>query len=220
MHAKVASISNLAMEDAKQTTAPAPATSSSAAPRGRSTSTSTIGARRPGASGQGGRGGGRGGNDRRGGAAREPREFEQKTLALDRVTRVTAGGKRMSFRASIVIGDKKGRVGFGVAKGLDVQLAMEKAVRQAKKTLIKVPLHNETIPHQVLMKFAAAEVLIKPAPKGTGLKAGGAARVILELAGVPNAVSKILRSSNKINIARATMEAIKLLRAPKTEATK
>ncbi len=219
VHAKAVSISNLAMEDAKQTTAPAAqgSSSSASAPRGRSSAGS---ARRPGASGQGGRGGGRGGNDRRGGQAREPREFEQKTLALDRVTRVTAGGKRMSFRAAIVIGDKKGRVGFGVAKGLDVQLAMEKAVRQAKKTLLRVPLQQETIPHQVLVKFAAAEVLIKPAPKGTGLKAGGAARVILELAGVPNAVSKILRSSNKINIARATMEAIKLLRAPKTEATK
>lgn len=200
------------MEDAKQTTE-GQNTSASQAPRGR------AGGRRGSAPQQGGRGG-RGGDRRGGSKEREPREFEQKTLALDRVTRVTAGGKRMSFRAAIVIGDKKGRVGFGVAKGLDVQLAMEKAVRQAKKTLLKVPLHNETLPHEVLMKFAAAEVLIKPAPKGTGLKAGGAARVILELAGVPNAVSKILRSSNKINIARATMEAIKLLRAPKTEAGK
>lgn len=163
--------------------------------------------------GRGGAGGGRGGAPRRGGRdTREPKEFEQKTLALDRVTRVTAGGKRMSFRAAVVIGDKKGRVGFGVAKGNDVQLALEKSYRQAKKGLVRIPLVNETIPHQVLHKYASAEVLLKPAPKGTGLKAGGATRVVLELAGVPNAVSKILRSSNKINIARATIEAIKLLR--------
>lgn len=162
----------------------------------------------PGAGGQ--RGGGRGRGPRRD----EPREFEQRTLALDRVTRVTAGGKRMSFRAAIVIGDKKGRVGFGVAKGNDVQLAMEKSFRQAKKTLVKVPLVEDTIPHPVTVKFGAAVVMLKPAPRGTGLKAGGAVRVVLELAGVPNAVSKIIRSSNKINIARATLEAIKLLSAP------
>jgi len=165
--------------------------------------------------GMGQRGGRPGSGPRRGGRrddAREPREFEQKTLDLSRVTRVTAGGKRMSFRAALVLGDKKGRVGLGVAKGLDVQLAMDKASRKAKKTMIRVPLVDDTIPHAVLAKFGAAEVLLKPAPKGTGLKAGGATRVILELAGVPNAVSKIIRSSNKINIACATLQAIQMLR--------
>lgn len=160
---------------------------------------------------------GRGGGPRRGGGRRderEPREFEQKTLDLSRVTRVTAGGKRMSFRATVVIGDKKGRVGVGTAKGNDVQAALEKAYRQAKKTLIRIPMRHETIPHPVMQKYAAAEVLLKPAPRGTGLKAGGAVRVLLELAGVPNAVSKVIRSSNKINIARATMEAIKDLSLP------
>lgn len=165
-----------------------------------------------------GRGGDRRGGDRRGGPRRgrkpqEPREFEQKILDLARVTRVTAGGKRMSFRCALVIGDKKThRVGLGLAKGADVQIAVDKAYRQAKKNVVTVPIQNETIPHAVLKKFGSAQVLLKPAPKGTGLKSGGAMRVILEFAGVPNASSKILNSNNKINIASATLEAIKELR--------
>lgn len=165
---------------------------------------------RPGGSGGRGGGGGRGGRR----DDREPKEFEQKILELNRVTRVTAGGKRMSFRAALVIGDKKGRVGFGVAKGADVALSVDKAYRQAKKKLVKVPMVNGTIPHMVLYKFGSAQVLMKPAPKGTGLKCGGALRVVFELAGVPNAVSKVLNSKNKINIARATILAIKQLRTP------
>jgi small subunit ribosomal protein S5 len=156
--------------------------------------------------------GGRGGS--RGGSQREVREFEQKTLALDRVTRVTAGGKRMSFRAALIIGDRKGRVGFGVAKGADVQISMDKAYRKAKKTVIRVPLHNDTIPHAVWTKFGSAVVMLKPAPRGTGLKSGGAVRSVLELAGVPNAVSKIVNSKNKANIAKATFQAISMLRMP------
>jgi small subunit ribosomal protein S5 len=163
---------------------------------------------------RGGPGAGKGGPRRGGRPDREPREFDQKTLDLARVTRVTAGGKRMSFRATVVIGDKKGRVGVGTAKGNDVQLALEKSYRQAKKHMIRVPLKDETIPHAVLKKYASAEVLLKPAPRGTGLKAGGAVRVVLELAGVPNAVSKVIRSSNKINIARATLAAIGDLKIP------
>ncbi len=154
-----------------------------------------------------------------GGGGRRPRreerpEFDQKILELDRVTRVTAGGKRMSFRAALVIGDKKGRVGFGVAKGADVQLSIDKAYRQAKKRLVRVPMAHGTIPHPVLVKFGSAVILVKPAPQGTGLKCGGAVRVVFELAGVPNAVSKIVNSSNKINIAKATFEAIRQLRVP------
>lgn len=171
----------------------------------------------PGRSGSGSsRPGGSGGNRRSGGGRpeREVREFEQKTLALDRVTRVTAGGKRMSFRAAILIGDKKGRVGFAVEKGMDVQISMDKAYRQAKKHLLRVPMVNETIPHPVWTKFGSAVVMIKPAPRGTGLKCGGAVRSVLELAGVPNAVSKIVNSKNKINIAKATFEAISKLRLP------
>lgn len=145
----------------------------------------------------------------------EPKEYEQKILDLSRVTRVTAGGKRMSFRCTLVIGDKKGRVGLGVAKGVDVQIAIEKAYRQAKKNVLRVPMTHETIPHPIQVKFGSAMVILKPAPSGTGLKCGGAVRMVLEFAGVPNASSKILNSSNKINIAKATFEAIKQLRLPK-----
>ncbi|NBS68076.1 30S ribosomal protein S5 [bacterium] len=171
---------------------------------------------RRGGRGQGGqRGGGRG--DRRGGRSqeRDPREFEQKTLELSRVTRVTKGGKRMRFRATVVVGDKKGRVGFGVAKGADVAMALDKASRQAKKRLVQVPLLKGTIPHEVAAKFGAAMVIIKPAPQGTGLKSGGPARIMLELAGVPNAVSKILGGKNKINNVKAAFAALKMLRKEK-----
>lgn len=200
---------------------PAAAPAGSAIPRG-SLRGSSQG--RGGAGGRGGQGGPGRGGPRRGGSRpeREVKEFEQKTLDLSRVTRVTAGGKRMSFRAALVIGDKKGRVGLGVAKGADVQLSMDKAYRQAKKHLVRVTLENDTITHPVLAKFGSAEVLLKPAPKGVGLKCGGAARVVLEMAGVPNAVSKVMNSSNKINIAQATLQALKDLRtrparAPKAE---
>lgn len=171
------------------------------------TSTNRPGGNRGGRSEQGQKGRGRGRRD-----SRPVREFEQKILDLARVTRVTAGGKRMSFRCALVIGDKKGKVGLGVAKGSDVQIAIEKAYKQAKKNVLTIPLSNETIPHPVWVKYGAALVLLKPAPKGTGLKSGGAIRMILEFGGVPNAVSKIVNSSNKINIAKATLEALKQLR--------
>jgi len=145
---------------------------------------------------------------------REPKEFEQKILDLARVTRVTAGGKRLRFRACLVIGDKKGRVGVGLAKGADVALAVDKAFRQAKKNIVDIPMIEETLPHAINMKFGAAKVLLMPAPKGTGLKAGGAMRMLLELGGVPNASAKILGSNNKINIANATMKALRELRVP------
>lgn len=140
----------------------------------------------------------------------EKSEFDQFILDLARVTRVTKGGKHLSFRACVILGDRHGRVSFGVAKGKDVQLGVEKAVRQAKKNFIKVPLVNETIPHAVLYKFKAAAILLKPAPKGSGIIAGGAARVVFELAGIPNISSKILGTTkNKIAIVKATFEALK-----------
>jgi small subunit ribosomal protein S5 len=180
-------------------------------------------AKRPG-SDRGGRNGDRAGNrggdnrrrdNRRGGEKREPREFEQKILDLARVTRVTKGGKRMRFRACLIIGDRKGQVGMGIAKGGDVAAAVEKAFRQAKKHLIVVPMAKETIPHNIASKFGAAEIILNPAPLGTGLKCGGAVRTVLELAGVPNAVSKIKGSNNKINNARATFLALKSLKLRK-----
>jgi small subunit ribosomal protein S5 len=160
-----------------------------------------------------GRDGRRGRPGRRGAQKDRPeaKEFEQKILDLSRVTRVTAGGKRMSFRCALVIGDRKGRLGFGIAKGGDVQVAIEKAYRQARKRLLQVPLVHETIPHMIRTKYGSGCILLKPAPRGTGLKAGGAVRVLLELGGVPNAVSKITNSKNKINIAKATMQALRLL---------
>jgi small subunit ribosomal protein S5 len=140
---------------------------------------------------------------------REAPEFDQKIIDLARVTRVMAGGKRMRFRACVAIGDKKGRVGIGLAKGADVAISVNKAVTKAKKELIEIPIVNETIPHEMRIKLKAAKLLLKPAPRGTGVKAGGAIRVVLELGGVPNVVAKILGTNNKVNNVKALMEAIK-----------
>ena len=145
------------------------------------------------------------------------REIDSRVLEISRVTRVTKGGKRMRFRATVVVGDHKGRVGFGVAKGVDVQAAVGKATRQAQKRMIRVPMVMETIPHVAKAKFSAASVLIKPAPKGTGVKAGGAVRVVFELAGIPNVVSKIMGSKNKINNVKAPFAGLAMLRPPRTK---
>lgn len=140
----------------------------------------------------------------------EKSEFDQFILDLARVTRVTKGGKHLSFRACVILGDRRGRVAFGVAKGKDVQFAVEKAVRQAKKNMIRVNIVRETIPHAVVMKFKAASVMLKPAPKGSGIIAGGASRVVFELAGIPNISAKLLGTTkNKIAIVKATFEALK-----------
>lgn len=148
-------------------------------------------------------------------APREPREFDQRILDLSRVTRVTAGGKRMRFRVALVIGDRKGRVGFGVAKGGDVQISIQKALHQAKKNVMMLPLVNGTFPHRQEGKFKAAEVILMPAPAGTGLKSGGATRMLLELGGVSDAVSKVLRGQNQINIAKATLHGLSRMTIPK-----
>ncbi|OGH86073.1 MAG: 30S ribosomal protein S5 [Candidatus Magasanikbacteria bacterium RIFOXYB2_FULL_38_10] len=133
-------------------------------------------------------------------------------LDLARVTRVTKGGKRMRFRAAVIVGDRKGRVGFGIAKGADVAMAVSKATRLGKKDLFKVILEKTTIPHWVKAKEKAARVLLKPAPSGSGIIAGGAMRVVLELAGVPDIVGKMLGANNKVNNARATIKALKSLK--------
>jgi len=144
------------------------------------------------------------------GRDREKSEFDQHILDLARVTRVTEGGKHLSFRACVIIGDRHGRVGYGVAKGADVQIGVDKASRQARKNLITVPIIRETIPHPVFCKFKAAQVMLKPAPMGSGIIAGGAVRYVLELAGVPNVSSKILgKTKNKIVIVKATFGALK-----------
>ncbi len=168
-----------------------------------------------GAGGRGRFGGGRGGarrDDRRADIP-EQSDYEEKTIEINRVTRVTKGGKRMRFRALGIVGNRKGRVGYGIAKAVDVQGANMKAFTKARKALITVPIVNETIPHEVRTKYSSAKIIIKPAPKGTGVKAGGAVRQVLVLAGIPNVISKILGSSNKVNNVKATMKALKLLRA-------
>lgn len=145
-------------------------------------------------------------------------EFESKLLDLARVTRVTAGGRRFRFRAVIVIGDKEGKVGVGVAKGLDVAQAVEKATRVAKKNLITIPIINETIPHETEAKFGPAKVLLRPQKKGRGLVAGGTVRVICNLGGIKNISSKILgRTGNKLNNARATIRALKKFKIQRIE---
>jgi small subunit ribosomal protein S5 len=140
-------------------------------------------------------------------------EFDSKLLDLARVTRVTGGGKRMKFRAVVIAGNKKGKIGIGVDKGKDVSQAIEKATRKAKKNLIEVIIVNGTIPHEVMAKVGPAVIMLKPQKTGRGLVAGGAVRLICDLAGIKNVSSKILSGSkNKLNNARATMEALRKLR--------
>ncbi|RMD60234.1 30S ribosomal protein S5 [Candidatus Parcubacteria bacterium] len=147
-------------------------------------------------------------------------EFREQTLDLRRVTRVVAGGKRFRFRATVVVGDEKGRVGIGTGKGTDVASSIEKARERAKKALFAVPLvQNRTIPHEVAAKYSAAKVLIKPAPKGWGLKAGGAVRVVLSLAGVQDATAKCLgRTTNKLTNARAAVAALRSIKRARPQA--
>lgn len=145
---------------------------------------------------------------------KEKPEFEQQILDLSRVTRVTKGGKVLSFRVCIVIGNKKGKVGYGLAKGKDVQIAVSKAEHQAKKNLISVPMVNGTVPHQLIHKFKSSTVLLKPAPKGSGIIAGGALRALLELAGVENVSAKIMgKTKNNVTVVKAAFEALKIFKA-------
>ena len=142
---------------------------------------------------------------------REKPEFDQKLLDLARVTRVVKGGRRFRFRATLVIGNRKGRVGVGVAKGSDVAGAIQKAFNKAKRNMIEIDVSSGTIPYDVLQKLGGARVLLKPASKGRGIIAGGAVRAVMDLAGIKNIVSKSLGSSNKLNVARTTIEALKQL---------
>lgn len=140
------------------------------------------------------------------------KEFEERVINIDRVARVVKGGRRFRFRALVVVGDGKGQVGMGIAKAGDVTSAIAKAVSQAKKHFMTVPIKNGTIPHEVTAKHAGAKVFMKPASPGTGVIAGGAVREVLEAAGVTDILSKALGSSNKINNTYATLEALGQLR--------
>jgi small subunit ribosomal protein S5 len=149
----------------------------------------------------------------RDGQEREKREFDQKVVEVKRVTRVTGGGKRMRFRALVVIGDKKGRIGMGLRKGNDVAESVNKAVNEAKKNMITLPLVNETIPHEVKVKYKASQIIMMPARQGTGVIAGGAVRSVMELAGIKNVISKRLGSNNKVNNIKAAFAAFKMMKS-------
>jgi small subunit ribosomal protein S5 len=141
------------------------------------------------------------------------REFDQKVVEIKRVTRVTGGGKRMRFRALVVIGDHKGKVGMGLRKGNDVAEAVQKAVNVAKKNMITVPIENGTIPQQMKMKYKASRIVLLPAAPGTGIIAGGALRSVLELAGVKNILSKMMGSSNNVNNVKAVVAALSKMKS-------
>ncbi len=146
---------------------------------------------------------------------REKPEFDQKLLNLARVTRVVKGGRRFRFRATLVIGNRKGKVGVGVAKGSDVSDAIKKAYNDAKKNMITVELAGGTLPHDVSAKLGSAKVLLKPASLGRGVIAGGAVRAVVDLLGVKDIVSKSLGASNPLNVARVTIKALQMLKAPR-----
>ena len=141
-------------------------------------------------------------------------ELKEKLVSLNRVAKVTKGGRTFSFSAVVVVGDGEGTVGHGLGKARDVQESIAKAVDDAKKNLIKVPIHKGTIPHEQNGKYGAGRVLIKPAADGTGVIAGGAMRAVLEIAGVHNVLAKSLGSSNPHNVVKATMDALSKLRSP------
>lgn len=169
-------------------------------------------ARRGGSSGPQGRGGQRGGGGRGEPRERVKPEFDSKIIDIRRVTRVTSGGRRMNFSVAVVAGDHKGRVGVGLGKSIDTASAVEKATREAKKNLIKVPLSAQmTIPHAVEAKYASARIMIFPA-RGRGVVVGSSARAVIELAGIKDVCAKFLSGSkNRLNNAKVTIEALKKL---------
>lgn len=138
----------------------------------------------------------------------EQRQYDHEVLEVARVVRVVKGGRRFRFRASVIVGDRAGSVGFGTGKSRDVQQAIQKAQDQATKAVVRVPLKGETIRHTVKAKFNGAVVFLKPARPGTGVIAGGTVRIVADLAGIKNLVSKTMGSSNRVNNARATVKAL------------
>jgi len=138
--------------------------------------------------------------------------LEEKLLGIDRVTKVVKGGRHLRFRALVVVGDGQGHVGFGLAKAAGVPEAIRKASAMAKKELIEVPIKDGTIPHEIIAKFGASKILLKPAAPGTGLIVGSAARTVLELAGIKDAIGKSFGGPSKINVAKATILALANLR--------
>jgi small subunit ribosomal protein S5 len=140
---------------------------------------------------------------------REPKEFVEKLVKLNRTAKVVKGGRRFSFSALTVVGDQKGKVGYGFGKANDVSEAIRKSIEKAKKNMIIVPIKNGTIPHEIQAEFKSSVVLLKPACSGTGIIAGGPVRAVLEVAGATDVLSKSIGSSSQVNVVRATFEAIK-----------
>ena len=140
-------------------------------------------------------------------------EFKEKLVAVNRVTKVVKGGRNFRFSALVVVGDEKGRVGAGMGKAAEITEAIRKGTEDAKKHLINVPLLGTSIPHEAIGRFGTGKVVLLPAPEGTGVIAGGAARAVLELAGVKNIRTKSYGTNNKINMVKATIEGLKLLRS-------
>mgnify|MGYP005608409465 FL=1 len=145
---------------------------------------------------------------------REPSEFVEKLVSLNRVSKTVKGGRVMKFAALMVVGDEKGRVGFGTGKAAEVPEAIRKGIEDAKKNMINVSLSGTTIPHEVIGEFGAGRVLMKPAAEGTGIIAGGPVRAVMEAAGIKDIRSKCLRSNNPNNVVNATFEGLKALRTP------
>lgn len=142
---------------------------------------------------------------------KEPKEFEEEVIQIDRVVRVVKGGRKLRFRATVAIGNRKGKIGIGIGKSNEVTGAIQKAIAKAKKNLIKIPLDGSTIPHSIKFKFKAARLLLLPAVPGTGLIAGGTIRKVLELAGVKDILSKSLGTTNKLNCSKVAFLALKAL---------
>jgi small subunit ribosomal protein S5 len=156
------------------------------------------------------------GDKKRGRRDEKPeKEFEEELLQVDRVTRVVKGGRRLRFRATVAIGDRRGRVGFGVDKAIEVPQAIQKAVRNARKNMIEVPIVNGTIAHEVKVKYKSAKILIMPAKNGTGIIAGGAMRKIADLAGIEDMLGKNLGTNNRITSGKAMMQALASLKGAK-----
>ena len=145
-------------------------------------------------------------------AAKKEQEFSETLVALNRVSKTVKGGRIARFTAIMVVGDKNGRVGYGLGKAAEVPDAIRKGIEDAKKNMIEVSLNGSTIPHEIIGNFGAGRVLLKPAPSGTGIIAGGTVRAVLEMAGIKNIRAKCLRSTNPTNVVKATFEALKELR--------